>query len=246
MNNINMAFFITIFAGLSTLLGIIPCFLNIKYENNLLCASLSFAASIMLGVSIFDLLPESFIFLIEFNDFIRLTIIFIFVIIGIIISFFINASVIKYENCSLYRLGIISMLAIIIHNIPEGIITFISVSKDLNLGISLAIVIIVHNIPEGISISIPIYYATGSIIRAFLYTFISGLSELFGALITYLFLSSFITNSILGILLAITSGIMINISLSELLPSSLLYNNRKLTFFFFFIGFFIIIVNFII
>ena len=89
---------------------------------------------------------------------------------------------------NLYRVGIISMLAIILHNIPEGIATFISTTKDTSLGISLATSIAFHNIPEGISISIPIYYSTKSKTKAILYTFISALSEQIGAILTYLFL----------------------------------------------------------
>ena len=89
------------------------------------------------------------------------------------------------------------MIAIILHNVPEGIATFISSSKDISLGISLAIAITLHNIPEGISISIPIYYSTKSKFKALLYTFISGVSEPIGALIAYLFLSKYINDFII-------------------------------------------------
>ena len=128
------------------------------------------------------------------------------------------------------------MLAIILHNIPEGIATYMAGNTSLSLGITLTIAIALHNIPEGISISIPIYFATGSKIKALLYTFISGLSELLGAIITYLFLKPFIKNAIMGCLFAIIAGIMTHISISELLPTSFKFNNKTKSIVFFILG----------
>ena len=140
----------------------------------------------------------------------------------------------NYE--SLYRVGIISMLAIILHNIPEGIATFISTTKDTSLGISLATSIAFHNIPEGISISVPIYYASKSKFKAIFYTFISAMSEPIGAILTYLFLLPFVTDMLLGILFSFIAGIMLQISLTELLVESLEYNYSKYTKIFFLVG----------
>lgn len=147
------------------------------------------------------------------------------------------------QSNGLYRVGIISMLAIILHNIPEGMATFMAGNTNLHLGIALTIAIALHNIPEGISISIPIYYATGSKKKAFLYTFISGLSELFGAIITYLFLKPFITDQIMGYLFAFIAGIMLHISLCELLPTSWKYKSRGVTLFYLLIGFLFMFLN---
>ena len=241
MNDIGMAFFLTTMAGLSTLVGAIPIFFNLDEENNIISFSLSFAASVMLWISILDLLPESFKLLFIYKDVLKIMIVFISLILGIITSCFVNSRI--TSNNSLYKVGIVSMFAVVIHNIPEGIITFISATSNLKLGLSLAMVIALHNIPEGISISIPIYYATGSKIKALLYTFISGIAELLGAIFTYLFLFSFINNVVLGILLSVTAGIMINISLTELLPESFKYNNTRLTIFSFIVGIVIVIVN---
>ena len=105
---------------------------------------------------------------------------------------------------------------LIIHNIPEGIITYITSYKNIHLGIKLSLAIALHNIPEGIIISIPLYYSTNSRKKALLYTSISGFSELFGAVIAKVFLAN-ITNNVLGIILAVTAGIMIYISIFELL-----------------------------
>lgn len=96
---------------------------------------------------------------------------------------------------------------------------------------------------EGISIAVPIYYSTGNKYKAILYTFISGLSELFGALITYLFLSPFINDFIMGILFSFIAGIMIHIALRELFPASLKYNKKKLSYLFLLLGLIFILIN---
>ena len=150
------------------------------------------------------------------------------------------------KDIPLYKVGIISMLAIILHNLPEGIATFISTTKDTALVISLAIAIALHNIPEGISISVPIYYATKSRGRALLYTFISSLSEPFGAILTYLFLLPLINDIILGLLFALIAGIMIQISFTELLPTSTNYQETKTTKTFFIIGIIFMLLKFFI
>lgn len=147
------------------------------------------------------------------------------------------------DKSVLYKVGIFSMIAIILHNIPEGILTFLSSNSNRELGLSLAIAISFHNIPEGISIAIPIYYSTGSKKKALLYTFISGISEPFGAMLAYLFLGPMVTDLFMGFLFAFTAGIMIQISSYELIPSSLLYKDKKLSLLFIFIGFIFMLVS---
>ena len=137
------------------------------------------------------------------------------------------------------------MLAIILHNIPEGIATFLTANKDISLGLSLAIAITLHNIPEGISIAIPIYYATKNKSKSLLYTFISALSEPFGALLAFIFLKNIITDNIMGYLLSFIAGIMIHISLCELLPNSLKYKKKKYTYFFFILGIIFMLLRFL-
>ena len=100
-------------------------------------------------------------------------------------------------------------------------------TRDIKLGLSLALAITLHNVPEGISISIPIYYSTKNKFKAILYTFISGISEPIGAIIAYLFLAPFMNDVIMSVLLAIIAGIMISISMYELIPASFKYNNVK-------------------
>ena len=126
----------------------------------------------------------------------------------------------------------------------EGIATFISTTKDTSLGISLAIAIAMHNIPEGISISVPIYYATKNKGKALLYTFVSSLSEPLGAILTYLFLLPFVNDIMLGLLFAFIAGIMIQISFTELLPTSSSYNENRITKLFFVIGIMFMLLKF--
>lgn len=121
---------------------------------------------------------------------------------------------------SLEKTSIFVFLGIFIHNIPEGMATFIGAVKEIQLGVILAMAIALHNIPEGIAVSVPIYACTGSRKKAFFWSFLSGISEFFGALITGLLLYPFINDFILGMMLAIVAGIMIYISLDELLPVS--------------------------
>lgn len=129
----------------------------------------------------------------------------------------------------LMRMGLFTALAIGIHNFPEGLATFLAVLKDPSLGLAIAIAIALHNIPEGISVSVPIYYATGNRKRAFLYSVASGLSEPIGAVIGYLLLSAFLGSAgefpseAVGIMFGVVAGIMVYISLDELLPTSRAY-----------------------
>src|SRR5699024_10400042 len=116
---------------------------------------------------------------------------------------------------------------------PEGVATFLSSSTNRGLGLSLALAISFHNIPEGISIAIPIYFSTKSRFKAFLYTLISGLSEPLGAILAYLFLSNIINNFIMSVILAMIAGIMIHISIYELLKESLSYKKIRHPFIFF-------------
>jgi len=239
-----MSFLLTFLASISTLFGSFLIFIKKKTDNIIIC-SLAFAAGVMITVSITDLIPESYNLLTSiYNNFYSILLILIFINIGIIISMIID----KYlpNNNDLYRVGIVSMIAIILHNVPEGVITFITSSKDITLGITLALAIAAHNIPEGITISLPIYYATGNRKKALFYTFISGISEFFGAIIAFLFLKPIVNNTNLGLLFSIIAGIMIHISFYELLPLSFKYKKNKLSILFLLLGsLFIIITHFI-
>lgn len=132
-------------------------------------------------------------------------------------------------NDKLMRMGVFTALAIAIHNFPEGLATFTSALKDPSLGIAIATAIAIHNIPEGIAVSIPVFFATNSRRKAFGLSFLSGLSEPVGALVGYLLLSRFLNDVVFGVLFASVAGIMVFISLDELLPTAREYGEAHLS-----------------
>jgi ZIP family zinc transporter len=120
-------------------------------------------------------------------------------------------------------MGLFTALAIAIHNFPEGLATFMATLDDPTVGLAIAIAVALHNIPEGISVSVPIYFATGNKRRAFGYSLLSGLAEPIGAVIGYLALRAILGPGIMGTLFGAVAGIMVYISLDELLPTSRAY-----------------------
>ncbi len=125
-------------------------------------------------------------------------------------------------------MGTFSALAIAIHNFPEGLATFMSAVTDPTLGVSIAVAIAIHNIPEGIAVAVPIYYATRNRGKAFWWSFLSGLSEPVGALIGYFILMNFFNESTFGLIFAGVAGIMVYISLDELLPTAEEYGEHHI------------------
>ena len=241
--NIHIAFLLSIIAGFSTMIGALIILLSKKKSLNFLIGGIAFASSVMLFISLFDLIPESISFLKEnFYPFPSIIICLVFITVGICISIIIDKLFPNtFDEKSLYKLGLITMIGIMMHNIPEGIATFITTSKNLRLGISIAISITMHNIPEGISIALPIYYHTRSYKKAFLYTFICAISEPFGAFLAYLFLKpTFLT---LGMIYAVIAGIMIHISVYELLPNAQKYKRYRTVFLFYILGLILVLIN---
>ena len=247
-NSLFYAFILSFLAGISTVIGALLIFFDKNKNNKIITMSLSFAAGVMICVSLTDLLPNSFKMILNTNNiFPRVILTLIFMTTGIIISMLID----KYlpseyqnkDNNGLYKIGIISMVAIILHNIPEGIATFITSSNNLKLGITLTIAIALHNIPEGISIAVPIYHSTNNKRKAILYSLVSGMSEVVGSIIAYLFLSPFINDHIMAALYAIIAGIMIHISVYELLPGAYKEGTLKEVLKFFIIGFIVMLIS---
>ena len=238
------AFLLSSIAGFSTLMGFLFIFIK-KDRVGVISKALGFASGVMLTISIIDLIPNSLDLIIKKYEFIYtliLTLTGFFI--GIILSSIIDSKVEKNskKDSKLYKLGIITVLVIMMHNIPEGIATYITSTQNIKLGITLTIAIALHNIPEGISISIPLYYSTSSKLKAFIYIFISGLSEPIGAVIAYLFLARFVNDTMLGLIYSVIAGMMVNISINELYKESINYNKRN-TFIYFVIGCLIMIIN---
>ena len=218
-------------AGLSTLIGVTTIFFKVdksKY-NKFITFCLAFSIAIMIGISIFDLIPESFF---QYFSVYGMSKSIILLIVAFLISYIfitVLSMIIKKETKKedLYRLGILNMIVLIFHNMPEGIATFLSSYQDLSLGIKLAIAIMLHNIPEGISIAVPIYYSTRNKKLAFRNAFISGMAEPLGALLALVFLKNYISEMMISIILIIVAGLMITLSIQELLPESLKYKENK-------------------
>ena len=226
---------ISTIAGLSTVLGAL--IINLKIDSNkyskFITFCLAFSAAVMIGISIFDLIPESFFNYFQNNGFSKSLILLIiaFILSYIVITFLSGLINKESKKEDLYRLGILNMIVLIIHNLPEGIATFLSSYQSISLGLKLSIAIMLHNIPEGISIAVPIYYATGSKKEAVKKTFLSGLAEPLGAVLAFLFLRNFITDAMIGLILIFVAGLMITLAIHELLPKALSYHENKYIFF---------------
>lgn len=234
-------------AGISTILGFFLVFFKVKPSNlnKFITFCLAFSISIMICISIFDLIPESFFQIVCYYSISRAIIFLVFSIILSIIILRILKLFLNKNKDNLYCLGILNMIVLIFHNLPEGIATFVSSYHDINLGLKLGLAIMLHNIPEGISIAIPIYYSTKSKIKAFKATLISGLSEPLGALLAFIFFKNYVNDLMISFILIIVAGIMISLSIQEMLPASLKYNENKFIYLGFFIGLLLFGLNFL-
>ena len=259
MNGTLTALLLTLIAGAATGIGGALVLFKKKLSSNTLSASLGLSAGVMIFISLTELFPEAqaeiaAIGSIKYGK--LLTLLAFFGGMGIIML--IDFLVPEYENPheasglsledstpatgllnagqdkkALHRLGIMSALAIAIHNFPEGIATFIGALNDPQMGASITFAISIHNIPEGIAVAIPIYYATKSKGRALLYATLSGFSELIGALLCMAITAIFgveLTGGgpIFPLILAAVAGIMIYISLDELLPTAEKYGKHHI------------------
>ncbi len=242
------ALLVSTIAGLSTIIGSLVIFFKFKEDNinKFITASLSFSLAIMIGISITDLIPEStYILLLNYGIGKGIIFSFIAFIIGIILVKYLHKLMDKASSKNdLYKLGILNMLALILHNFPEGIATFMSSYKDIELELKLAVAIAFHNIPEGISIAVPIYYATKSKKNAILKTFLSGIAEPIGAIIAYIFLSKYITDSLISIILLLVGGIMITLAIEVIYPKAKNYNLNKYLYLGLLIGIILILFNY--
>jgi ZIP family zinc transporter len=246
-NNVLFAFGLTLFAGLSTGIGSALAFYTKQTNKKFLSAALGFSAGVMIYVSMVEIFVKARQSLESVYGatlgYWYTTIAFF---VGIGIMALIDKLVPDAENPhemrdvkemkegetddpNLLRMGMFSALAIAIHNFPEGLATFVSAMQDPTLGISIAIAIAIHNIPEGIAVSVPIYFATGDRKKAFKYSFLSGLSEPVGAIVGFFLLKSIFSEAMFGVIFAGVAGIMVYISLDELLPTAQKYGEHHIS-----------------
>lgn len=243
MDHVLLAFGLTLIAGLSTGIGGLLVWFTKKTNENFLCASLGFSAGVMIYVSFMEMIPTAIINLNGiFGEKLGMLYLLLAFFSGMgmvtLIDFLIPESSNPHEMHSieeakkgknLKHTGMVVAFSIAIHNFPEGIATFTSALEGLDIAIPITVAIAIHNIPEGIAVSVPIYHATGSRKKAFWYSFLSGLAEPVGASIAFLFLMPYWTTAVNGLILATVSGIMVFISLDELLPSAEKYGKHHIS-----------------
>ena len=230
------ALVLTLLAGLSTGIGSAIAFFARRTNTKFLSTALGFSAGVMVYVSFVELFPQA-LEQVAAGGAARpaLSVVLAFFA-GIAFIFLIDMLIPSGENPhevhlveelaqrdttpQLQRTGVLMALAIAIHNFPEGIATFTSAYVDPTIAIPIAVAIAIHNIPEGIAVSVPLYYATGNRRKAFWYSLSSGMAEPVGGLIGYFLLLPFITPFSLGLVMAAVAGIMVFISVDELIPAA--------------------------
>ncbi len=237
---------LTLGAGLATVIGSAIAFFTRRTNKRLLSFSLGLSGGVMIYVSFVELFQQAQMTLAaewgaRMGGLVTVASFFV----GILLIGIIDRLVPSFENPHeahmveemaerprnprLMRVGVMTALVIGIHNFPEGIATFASAVEDPALGIAIAAAIAIHNIPEGIAVSIPVYYATGSRRKAFTLSLLSGLAEPVGALLAYLVLMPFMTPILMGCILAGVAGIMVFISIDELLPAAREYGEAHIS-----------------
>ncbi|NCP67797.1 zinc transporter ZupT [Candidatus Peregrinibacteria bacterium] len=244
-----LAFGLTLFAGLATGVGSLLAFTASPTNHKFLSVSLGFSAGVMLYVSFVEIFVKARDSLsAATNDVTGYQLATLGFFVGIVFIALIDKLIdrdhgnpheihdpkemdkeVQQKKSKLLRMGLFTALAIAIHNFPEGLATFLATIEDPSLGIAIAIAVAIHNVPEGIAVSIPIYHATGSRMKAFWYSFGSGIVEPIGALIGYFMLVQFFNDLVFGLVFAAVGGIMVFISLDQLLPTAQKYGEHHLS-----------------
>ena len=261
-NNVLFALGLTLFAGLSTGIGSLIGFMSKQFNPRFLTIALGFSAGVMIYVSMIEIFVKARDSLsVSYGDKMGYVLTVVSFFAGIAVIALIDKLIPSYENPhemnveqkikdstdeqkkKLMRMGMFSALAIGIHNFPEGLATFMSGLTNPTLGVSIAVAIAIHNIPEGLAVSAPIFYATKSRKKAFVWSFLSGLAEPIGALIGYFVLRSIFNEATFGVIFASVAGIMVYISLDELLPTAEEYGEHHLAIGGLIVGMFIMAVS---
>ena len=241
-----LAFAVTLGAGLATGIGSTIAFFAKTTNKSFFAVSMGFSAGVMIYLSFAEILPKATQYVEEYVTATEAAGIAAGALIaGLVLMAVIDAlvpsganphentdvellgttdtplqGVDEVRNKALLRMGVFVALAIAIHNFPEGLATFLLVLDDPQIGIALAIAVAMHNIPEGIAVSVPVYYATKSRLKAFRLSFLSGLAEPAGAVIGYLILAQFLNHFVLGIIFAMVAGVMVFLAIDTLLPTA--------------------------
>ena len=239
------AFILTFLAGMATSIGGLIAFFAKRTKTTFLSFSMGFSAGVMIYISFTEILKDADVIISgSFEQKPAAWMTLIFFVLGFLITGFIDRVLPAIDNPheardveqmaedevlgnkKLLRMGMFTAVALCIHNIPEGIATFMSGMSDITVGVSIALAIGIHNIPEGIAVSVPVYYATGSKKKALIWSMLSGFSEPLGAVIGYLILLRFSSETVLGYVYSIVAGVMIYIAFDELLPAAHRYGKH--------------------
>ena len=241
--NVLFAFGLTVFAGLATGVGSALAFLAKKTNPAFLSLSLGFSAGVMLYVSFVEIFQKARVSLATvFGDSPAMVYTVLAFFGGIALIAAIDRLVPGFENPhelrsgdeqtpekrTLLRMGVFSALAIAIHNFPEGLATFMGGLQDPTMGVAIAVAIAIHNIPEGLAVSAPVYFATRSRWTAFWVSFLSGVAEPVGGLLGFVLFRSFPNPLLFGLVFAAVAGVMVYVSLDELLPAAREYGEHHL------------------
>lgn len=244
MHEVFFAFLLTLLAGLSTGIGGVIALISKRTNTKFLSLCLSFSAGVMIYISFVEIFAKANESLEDVHGYelgLLITSVAFFAGIGLIALIdkiiprrvgesthdVAHAPITPKDQKALKRMGLMSALAIAIHNFPEGLVTFMAALQDPALGVAIAVAIAIHNVPEGIAISAPIYYATGSKKKALLYSIGSGLTEPLGAIAAYLLLARVLNESMFGVVFAAVGGIMVFVAVHQLLPVAQKYGEHR-------------------
>ncbi len=247
-DNLLLAFGLTLLAGLATGIGSLLALLTSTTNTKFLSWMLGFSAGVMIYVSMVEIFVKAKDSLVGYlgeqqGNWATVGGFFAGILLIALIDKFVPeqgnphelkkvedlSSPKKLADPALLKMGTFTALAIAIHNFPEGIATFTAALQDPALGVAITVAIAIHNIPEGIAVSVPIYFATGDRKKAFKLSFLSGLAEPVGAVVAFLILMPFLNDLMFGLIFAAVAGIMVFISLDELLPAAKKYDEGHLS-----------------
>lgn len=223
-SEIGVALLVSFVAGMATSLGGLLGLRLKKPGPRLISATLGFSAGVMILVSFVELLPlgmKRVGFASAHLSFFAGMLLMYLVDSLIPHEYFAERSApLSAKEGKLYRTGLLVALGIGIHNLPEGMATFAGTLQDFRLGLAIAVAVAIHNVPEGLAVSAPVYFATGNRRKGFLWALYSGLAEPAGAALAALLLLPFLSDTVLGVVLSTVAGIMVYISMDELIPAS--------------------------
>lgn len=181
-------------------------------SNKMLGVILGFAGGLMLSVVVFELIPEA----ITKWSLIKTVSL---CIAGSLLMLIIDILFCSKTISSHKKTALMTALALMIHNFPEGIIMGCGFSAGGSFGIQMSVVIAIHDIPEGIAVAAPLMASKTGKVKILLYAFITAFPTVLGALIGVNIAR--ISSEVLGICMSLASGIMLYVVCGEMIPESI-------------------------